>query len=67
MPKMNGIELANQIRQLCPNCRVLLSSGQGSTNELLAAASLQGHHFEILAKPVHPELLLEKIRHFFGD
>lgn len=67
MPKMNGIELANQIRQQWPLCRVLLSSGQGSTNELLAAARLQGHHFEMLAKPVHPDVLLEKIKLLFGD
>jgi DNA-binding NtrC family response regulator len=67
MPKMNGIELANEIRQQYPDCRVLLSSGHGSTSELLLAANVQGHPFEILAKPVHPELLLEKIKLLFGD
>jgi CheY-like chemotaxis protein len=62
MPNMNGIELAVEMRQLCPNCRILLSSGQVATGELLAAASLQGHHFEILAKPVHPNTILQRIR-----
>jgi|SRR5579872_1082096 len=68
MPNMNGIELAIQMQQLCPDCKILLSSGQVATTELLAAARLQGHHFEILAKPVHPDTLLQKIGELFeGD
>lgn len=66
MPSMNGIELALQIRQLHPNCSVLLTSGQTVTSELLDAASLAGHHFEILAKPIHPDLLLQKIDEIIG-
>ena len=65
MPKMTGIELAIQIKQFCPDCKVLLSSGQIVTNELLLAARSAGHHFEILAKPVHPEELLETIEKLF--
>lgn len=61
MPNMNGIELAIQIRHLHPKCNVLLSSGQIVTSELLAIAGLEGHHFEILPKPVHPNILLQKI------
>jgi hypothetical protein len=30
--------------------------------ELLAVARMEGHDFEILAKPVHPTDLREKIR-----
>jgi CheY-like chemotaxis protein len=52
---MNGIEPSIHIRQLYPDCKVVLSSGQIVTSELLNAAHLQGHHFAILAKPVHPE------------
>jgi CheY-like chemotaxis protein len=65
MPQMNGIELAVQLRRSCPNCRVLLSSGQPATSELLADAEAAGHHFEILAKPVHPKTLIEKIEELF--
>ena len=61
MPKMNGIELAIQIKQHCPDCKVLLSSGQVATNDLLVTAGLQGHHFEIMPKPVHPKELLKAI------
>ena len=59
---MNGIEAAVAILQLHPKCRVLLLSGSNNTTALLAAAAAQGHVFEILAKPVHPTLVLEIIR-----
>jgi DNA-binding NtrC family response regulator len=65
MPKMSGIELAIEIRRLCPNCKVLLSSGQIMTSDLLMAAGRQGHHFVILPKPIHPTTLLEAIEKLF--
>jgi CheY-like chemotaxis protein len=64
---MSGIDLAVQIRQSYPNCRVLLSSGQPATSELLAQAREAGHQFDILAKPVHPETLIEKIEELFRE
>lgn len=67
MPQMSGIDLAVQIRQSYPNCRVLLSSGQPATSELLAQAREAGHQFDILAKPVHPETLIEKIEELFRE
>lgn len=66
MPNMTGIELAIQIRRLHPECNVLLSSGQSVTGELLSDAALGGHHFAVLAKPIHPQALLDKIRELFG-
>jgi hypothetical protein len=38
---------------------VLLFSGCAGTEDLLSQAKSNGHHFEILAKPVHPTFLLE--------
>src|SRR5580698_2850004 len=35
MPRMNGIDLAIQFRTLCPDCKVLLFSGQSETADLL--------------------------------
>ena len=67
MPNLTGIQLAIKVQDLRPSCKVLLSSGQTVTAELLDAACLQGHHFEILAKPVHPVDLLEKITEMFGQ
>jgi len=62
MPQMSGIELAIQVRQHCPDCKVLLFSGQASTASLLETAREQGYDFELLLKPVHPSDLLAKIR-----
>lgn len=65
MPGVNGVDLAIQIKERHPNCKVLLFSGQNATQELLAAAGSQGHHFEILAKPMHPTELFERIDRLF--
>ncbi len=67
MPKLNGIELAIKVKEINPNCCVLLFSGQASTSDLLAKASEQGHCFDILAKPVHPLELLGKIAELLGE
>jgi CheY-like chemotaxis protein len=62
MPDMNGIETAIHIRKFLPNCKILLFSGQAATADLLESARAQGHEFEILAKPVHPQDLLAKLK-----
>jgi CheY-like chemotaxis protein len=62
MPDMNGIEAAINIRAFLPSCKILLFSGQAATADLLESARAKGHDFEILAKPVHPQDLLAKLR-----
>lgn len=62
MAGLNGIDAAIQIRALLPQCKILLFSGQAATADLLDRAQGQGHQFEILAKPVHPQDLLAKLR-----
>jgi CheY-like chemotaxis protein len=66
MPGMNGIELAIAIRQEFPDCRILLFSGQAETTEILEGAKRRGYEFELLAKPVHPEELLTRIKDLVG-
>ena len=61
MPNMNGIELAIQITQICPACKVLLFSGQMATGALYSDAQAKGYGFELLAKPVHLNELFNKI------
>ena len=61
MGGMTGIEAAIHIIALLPECRVILFSGQASTADLLERASAKGHRFEILTKPVHPQVLLEHL------
>ncbi len=67
MPLLNGIELGIQFKAIYPECRVLLFSGALSTSPLLVGAKERGHHFDILAKPVHPRELLAKLSHMDED
>ncbi len=62
MPGAHGLDHALQIRDKS-GCKVLMMSGQGATATYLDEAKLQGHEpFEILAKPIHPNDLIAKIR-----
>lgn len=61
-PGMNGIDSAIAIREFLPTCKILLFSGQAATADLLEKARASGHDFEILAKPVHPQDLLARLR-----
>ena len=62
MADLNGIDAAIRIRALLPKIKILLFSGQAATADLLDNARKQGYEFEILAKPVHPQDLLNKLR-----
>lgn len=62
MPRLNGIETGIRIRDITPDCRVILFSGQAATVDLLEKARQQGHRFDILPKPIRPEQLISVIR-----
>jgi CheY-like chemotaxis protein len=62
MHDLNGIDAAITVRRMLPSCKILLFSGQAATADLLDRARNQGHEFEILAKPVHPQDLLAKLK-----
>lgn len=62
MADLNGIDAAIRIRAMLPQIKILLFSGQAATADLLEKARAQGYEFEILAKPVHPQDLLSKLR-----
>ena len=62
MADLNGIDAAIRIRSLLPSIKILLFSGQAATADLLEKARVQGYEFEILAKPVHPQDLLSRLR-----
>jgi len=61
MEGMTGIDAAIRISRLVPNCRIILFSGQSATADLLQRAEADGHHFEILVKPIHPRVLLHHL------
>ena len=62
MADLNGIDAAIRIRKLLPAIKVLLFSGQAATADLLEKARKEGYEFDILAKPVHPQDLLARLR-----
>lgn len=62
MADLNGIDAAIRIRSVLPSIKILLFSGQAATADLLEKARVQGYEFEILAKPVHPQDLLSRLR-----
>ena len=62
MPGLNGIETGIKIREIVPECRVILFSGQAATVNLLEHAREQNQRFDILAKPIKPEHLIRVIR-----
>lgn len=61
LPKMNGVELAVTLKERFARCHILLFSGQPTVEALMKKAKKEGHEFEILAKPVHPTVMLEAI------
>jgi DNA-binding response OmpR family regulator len=62
MGRMNGFEAAMLIAEAIPDCKILLFSGQPATADLLIQARRNGHSFEVMAKPVHPDVILEQIK-----
>jgi DNA-binding response OmpR family regulator len=57
----SGIDVAVHVAEKLPACKVILFSGQAYTADLLETANKKGCHFEILTKPIHPEVLLRKL------
>lgn len=62
MPGLTGIDLAIQLQDQCPQCKVLLFSGQAATSHMLESVRARGYDFQLLLKPVHPADLLAKIQ-----
>jgi DNA-binding NtrC family response regulator len=61
LPRMNGIDLAVILKERFAGCHILLFSGQPTVEALMKKAKSDGHEFEIMAKPVHPTVMLEAI------
>jgi DNA-binding NtrC family response regulator len=58
---MNGIDLAIRLQNIAPQCKVILSSGQSVSAQLLDLAGKEGWHFAFLHKPIHPAQLLTHV------
>jgi DNA-binding NtrC family response regulator len=58
MPQMNGVQVGKAILRSLPACRVILFSGHATVDMF---HEIRAESFEILAKPVHPDVLLQKL------
>ena len=62
LPLFSGVELARRVKHSCPKCKVLLFSGHAETAGMFDIDQARAHQFEMLAKPVHPSVLLKRVR-----
>lgn len=62
MPRMNGVELAITLLQKDPRVTILLLSGQAGISDILLEGQRRGYEFELLAKPIHPLKLIERLK-----
>jgi CheY-like chemotaxis protein len=62
MPRMNGVELAIAINKMMPSVRILLFSGQAGISDILRRGHERGYEFELVAKPIHPTKLIERLQ-----
>jgi two-component system catabolic regulation response regulator CreB len=58
MPILSGVELAREILDLCPRCKVLLFSGWDDALELLQEGWRADANLHIVRKPMNPFTLL---------
>ncbi len=61
MGGMTGIDVAIHFSNFLPQCKIILVSGNISTAGLLEIAGKQGHQFEVLPKPIHPQILMNQL------
>jgi DNA-binding NtrC family response regulator len=61
LPKMNGIDLAIKVKKDCPDCKVLLFSGQYEIDHLLALSQISKYDFGVLNKPLSPAMILKHL------
>lgn len=64
MTGMSGIDLAIHIANTVPTCKIILFSGQAQTANLLAEAEERGYRFELLQKPVPPQVILQHLSEY---
>jgi len=62
MEPTNGIQLAVAFQAMQPGARIILFSGNEATASLLLGAASTAFNFPVLAKPIDPYLLLDRLR-----
>jgi CheY-like chemotaxis protein len=61
MPGLSGMDLAIQIKAVCPACKILLFSGHAPSQDLLKDARGLGNRSQLLQKPIHPSVMISSI------
>jgi CheY-like chemotaxis protein len=61
MGDLNGIEASIAILEQLPDCRIILVSGRQETAKLLQSEHEKGNMIDVLAKPIHPQFLLDTL------
>ena len=64
MPKKNGVEVYNEIKQIRPDIKILFMSGY--TGDVVFEKGIHDH-FNFVSKPISPNALLIRIREILGD
>ena len=62
MPQMNGVELAIAIQKMHPAAKIVLFSGQAGISGILQSGQQRGLQFELIAKPIHPLKLIQRLK-----
>ena len=64
MPNLGGVELAIQVLNSCPSCKVLLISGHPGPIKSLEDARRKGFDFPLFEKPLSARRLAEELEFF---
>ena len=59
---IDGASVGIEILKVAPRCSVLLFSGHSEAMTYIARAAEKGYHFELLAMPIPPTVLLSKVK-----
>jgi DNA-binding response OmpR family regulator len=62
MADLNGVDAAIQMRDMLPDIRVFLLSGQAATADMIEKSKANDLGFEVLIKPMHPQELILRLR-----
>ncbi|MBU2478028.1 MAG: response regulator [Gammaproteobacteria bacterium] len=65
MPKKNGIEALQELRESLPNLQVVMISGDASTDKVKEAISLGARGF--ILKPFNAQQVLTRLVQLFGE
>ena len=62
----NGCETGAELVGFLPECRVIVFSGSAAGAPVIEEFWAQGYKFDVFAKPLHPEDLINRLREYEG-